>query len=32
MKKREIHIIVAMFSTLASMFTVIAMMLMRFLG
>ena len=32
MKKREIHIIVAMFATLASMFTVIAMMFMRFFG
>ena len=32
MKKREVHIIVAMLATLASMVTVIAMMLMRFLG
>lgn len=32
MKKRDIHIVVAMFATLVSMFTVLAMMLMRFLG
>ena len=32
MKKRDIHIVVAMFATLVSMFTVIAMMIMRFLG
>jgi len=32
MKKRDIHIVVAMFATLTSMFTVIAMMLMRFFG
>ena len=32
MKKRDMHIIIAMFSTLASMFTVITMILMRFLG
>ena len=32
MKKRDIHIVVAMIATLASMFTVIAMMLMKFLG
>lgn len=32
MKKRDIHIVVAMFATLVSMFTVLAMILMRFLG
>ena len=32
MKKRDIHIVVAMFATLVSMFTVITMMLMRLLG
>ena len=32
MKKRDIHIVVAMFATLVSMFTVLAMMLMRILG
>ncbi len=32
MKKRDTHIIVAMFATLASMVTVVAMMFMRFLG
>ena len=32
MKKEERHIIIAMFATLASMFTVVAMILMRLLG
>ncbi len=32
MKRKDVHIIIAMFATLTSMFTVIAMMVMRFLG
>jgi hypothetical protein len=32
MKKRDAHIIIAMFATVVSMFTVVAIMLMRILG
>ena len=32
MKRKDIHILIAMFATLASMFTVITMIFMRFLG